>query len=335
MINNIGIFINNTDSELKLQVNINNINKLKSNFHSIIIIDNENEFSEKLKYTIDEKIVYKFFFYNNFSEKKIDDFNYEKIKYVLDNLDNIDLNNNFYFTIIDDNYIYSDSLKNYFNYVNEHNLEFYSMTDSSEERYHYQLYLFSIKSNSVEKFRDYLKMNNKNLIYNLIQIFNSKMCYIKVAYIDINYENNIFFNSSLLYQALVEEGILPIINLNKLELIKKNFKKSIFNVIPANFNLEIYKSHNDLQNMTDEKLYNHFLNYGQYEPRIYSKDQFIYPIYIRNMLKNSNLLHFYDVPDDFNLKTYSTKYDDLKRKNSKELLIHWVSFGLKENRTYI
>jgi len=334
MSNNLGIFINNTDSELKLAINISNINNLKSNFKSIIIIDIENEYSLRLKKEIDSNIVYKFIFNNKYPNSNFEDFNNEKIKYTLENLEYINLDNDFYITFINDNYIYADSLDDYFNYVKIHNLDFYSMTDSSEERYHYQLYLFSIKSSCIEKFKDYIKIYNPHIHFDIIKIFNSKMCYLKIAYIDINYENNIFYNSNTLYEILVKKNLLPIININKLNNIIKNFKNTIFNVIPTNFNIDVYRSHNDLLDFNDDKLYNHFLNYGQYEPRIYSKNNFILPVYLRNLLKKSNILHFYDVPDDFNLENYSANYIDLKEKSSKDLLFHWVSYGHKENRIY-
>ena len=45
----LGLFINNTDSEIKIKTNINNFQMLKKNFDLIIIIDSKNIFSIKLK----------------------------------------------------------------------------------------------------------------------------------------------------------------------------------------------------------------------------------------------------------------------------------------------
>jgi hypothetical protein len=300
-----------------------------------MIIDIENEYSLKLKENIDQNIVYKFIFNNKYPNSKFEDFNNGKILYALSNLECVDFKNEFYLTFINDNYIYADSLINYFNYVLNHNLEFYSITDSSEERYHFQLYLFSIKSTSIEKFRNYIQIFNPNIHIDIIKIFETKMSYLKIAYIDINYENNIFYNNNILYETFVTKNILPIININKLFNIIKNFKNTVFNIIPTNFDLDIYKSHKDLEEFSDDRLYNHFLNYGQYEPRIYSKHNFILPVYLRKLLKQSELLHYFDVPDDFNLEKYSATYSDLIGKNSKELLFHWVLYGSKENRTYL
>ena len=49
MQNNIGIFLNNTNSEVSLQINLHNYNILKTNFEKIIIIDIKNSFSLKLQ----------------------------------------------------------------------------------------------------------------------------------------------------------------------------------------------------------------------------------------------------------------------------------------------
>jgi hypothetical protein len=49
MYDNIGIFINNTNSELNFEINLHNYNILKNNFKKIIIIDLDNIFSKKLK----------------------------------------------------------------------------------------------------------------------------------------------------------------------------------------------------------------------------------------------------------------------------------------------
>ena len=49
IMNNLGVFLNNTDSELKVSINLHNYNILKSNFNSVIINDIDNNFSQKLK----------------------------------------------------------------------------------------------------------------------------------------------------------------------------------------------------------------------------------------------------------------------------------------------
>ena len=45
----LGIFLNNTDSNMKIETNFSNYNKLKDNFTAIYILDIDNNFSNILK----------------------------------------------------------------------------------------------------------------------------------------------------------------------------------------------------------------------------------------------------------------------------------------------
>ena len=271
---NVGIFINNTNNEYKLKINIINFNNLVNNFNSIIIIDNDNIFSNNLKTEIYNSLkkssnILSYILINDFNNK--DDFNVNKILYVLNN--KIPLKEFNYITFINDNYIYCNNLTYYFQYVNKHNLDFYSFNDSSEDEYHYQLFLFSIKTNVLKTFINYLSenINNSNIVYDIIKIFDKKIPYIKIAYLDTNFQLNIF-NNNFLYKYLLKNNILPIISINRLEylLLNYSYNYSSFSVAPKNFNLDIYREYEDLKNLSDDVLYNHFLNYGQYEHRKYS-----------------------------------------------------------------
>lgn len=337
MTNNLGIFINNTDSGLKYNINLSNFEKLKSNFDKIIVIDIETKYSINLKDKIiyDENI-YKYLLeniYNKYNKNTLNnDFEYNKIKHVLKDIKPKYFN---YITIISDNYIYCDNLKDYFNYIYNHNLDFYSFTDTTENGYNYQLYLFSFISTYIEKIIYYLD-NEKNIDEvsdNFSLIFENKISFIKIGYIDYNYQNNVFMNDKV-YQYFLENNIIPIININKLLNIKKNFDDVIFNTIPDNFDINIYKSHNDLKDYSDEFLYNHFLNYGQFEIRNYCNDNFIYPKYIRTKLEQCNLLMLFDIPSDFDIVKYRKLNSELANFDRNKLLLHYVNSGYSENRPY-
>ena len=45
---NLGIFLNNTNSEIKYNINLVNFNNLKNNFDKIILVDIDNEYSNRL-----------------------------------------------------------------------------------------------------------------------------------------------------------------------------------------------------------------------------------------------------------------------------------------------
>lgn len=305
---NLGVFINNTDSELKLKVNLHNFNVLKENFTKIIIIDLENAYSENLKNLVktqNHKLN------NDYYKKDNIISNISKIKSMILEIKNID-----YITFIDDNYIYVNNLKNYFNYIKEHNYDFYSYSDSTENFYHYEYYLFSIKYNFINNFT--------NDLNELDKIFDKKISFLKIAYIPTNIEKNIFYNQEL-YKSLLDIELLPIIDINLLLNIKNKFKISVYNSIPDNFDINIYKSHSDLKDLSDDKLYNHFLNFGQYEFRKYSHNEYILPDYLRFQLKKCNLLNLFDLPDSFDIFRYiEDNKSNITIDSKKEFIIDLI-----------
>ena len=199
--NNLGIFLNNTDSELKLSINLHNYNILKSNFNSVIINDIDNNFSQKLKNAIN---------INNFSFNN-DKSHFNKILSIFSNINNYEQYD--YITFIQDDYIYLNHLKEYFEYVMKHKLDFYSYTDSTENTYHFQLYLITINTNKIKIFLNFL--NNKSNLLNLHNIFETKMPFLKIAYNLNNNQKNIFYNEEM-YQNLFNLSLLQIIDLTKI-----------------------------------------------------------------------------------------------------------------------
>ena len=100
----LGIFLNNTNSNLKIETNLNNFNQLKDNFDYIYILDANNDFSNKLKNNLsnDEHII------NYDCKDKInspfnESLNINNALYVLENIKINDFNS---VTFINDNYIY-------------------------------------------------------------------------------------------------------------------------------------------------------------------------------------------------------------------------------------
>jgi hypothetical protein len=352
MHNNIGIFLNNTNSEIGVQINLHNYNILKNNFKKIIIIDIENDLSLKLKDLItnnndnDNKII-TYLNDNNNIKNDLCDLNINAIINLFNIFDQKihDLECK-YLTFISDNYIYCNNLFDYFQYINIHNLDFYSYTDSSEIKYHYQLYFFSISYISLELFKNFIlnSDNIKNIEIELYKTFdkiqikhfiNNKIPFLKLAYLNENISNNIF-NNNKLYKILFNNKLLPIININYLFNCKNNFNiTTIHTNIPQNFDIEIYKKYDDLKDKSDIFLQNHFLLNGQFENRNYSEDgNSILPNFIRTVLKSFNLLYFFDVPDNFSIEKYKKYNNDLVKLSIKDLYLHWINYGHFENRKY-
>jgi len=331
--NNLGIFLNHTISENDFYINLHNYNILSSNFKKIIIIDIDNEYSQKLKELI--KCTYLLIDKEKKIRDQVSNFDIYSIQYLLKYYYKELSSDNKYITFILDKYIYCSNLIDYFQYIVNHNLDFCSFTDSTELIYHYQLYFFTISNNVFNKFKNYM-LKNKNDIHNLelklTYIFNVKMPYLKIAYINENRGMNIYYNYDL-YEKLFIKKFLPIINTKILENYKYNFNIDKFDTIPVNFNIEIYKKYPDLIDKSDDFLYNHFLKYGQYENRNYSKHgRYIIPLFIRNILEIFDLLYFYDVPDKFTVLDYRNNNKDLDYLTDKELFFHWINYGRNENR---
>lgn len=334
----LGLFINNTDSENKIKININNFEILKNNFDMIVIIDIKNIFSIKLKNELKLNNIIKNYYIisGEFNNDKID-----KILYVLERLNIYDIYKIFF---IEDSYIYCNELKEYFIYDNEHDLDFCSYLDSTKDEYHYELFLYSIKYSKINNYINFLileknKKNNLLEIYksNILDIFEKKMVFLKIAY-TLEKNKNIFFDDINFYRILMNNDSLPIISVDNLNNYILNYKFSIKNKIPDDFDLNIYKKYNDIKDFSNEELFFHFLNDGQFETRIYNKNGdnniSILPGFIREKLKKCNLLDMFDVPDNFCLYKYKQNYDDIKNLSEEKLIFHWMKYGKKENRLY-
>lgn len=286
MLNNLGIFINNTNSQINYEINLHNFNILKNNFNNIIIIDSNNDYALKLKILINNKDILKYINDNAFIKNNTNDFDIDNMIYILNNITDINKENYKYITFINDNYIYLNDCRNYLNYIISHNLKFCAYTDSTEIIYHYQMYLFTILSTEIEKLYNFVNNNTINKYINiesqLLSIFDNKMPFIKVAYLTNNTNTNIFYCN--IYKDLLMNSLLPIININMLnnlnnlnkmlpsyirDILHKYNLLDLFDV-PYNFNLTKYKELNpDLSEFNEYQLINHWFNYGKNENRQY------------------------------------------------------------------
>ena len=331
---NIGVFLNNTSTENDLLINYNNYIQLKYNFDLIIVIDINNKYSLKFKKKLEKE-----------KEKNIEFIIYEstnileKIIYLKSNLQN---NNSI--TFIQDKYIYVDKLKNYFNHTLNTKYDLYSFTDSTEEIYHLQLYLFTIKKKIFDDFinicikhvEEYKKSYSLNFLQSIGELFKNKSVFIKVAYLDTIYNKNILLSDNKFYYELFENNVLPIIDINLLYKYLKKYdnQKLTFTTIPDDFNIDIYKKYDDLNNLSEEKLKNHFLKNGQFECRKYKKYEYILPYILYKKLKNNKLLKYFDFPPDFDMYYYKKLNDDIKIFNKLQLKKHWFEYGINEKRYY-
>ena len=149
-------------------------------------------------------------------------------------------------------------------------------------------------------------------------------------------KSNIYLVNNEYYYYLLENDILPIISIKLLDYLINDYDKKEFVLknIPIDFDIEIYRSYDDLKNFDDEFLKKHFLEHGQFECRKYKKNEIILHKVINDKLKQVKLLKYFDFPEDFDFYKYKDKNDDLGKLNKLDLKRHWINYGVYEDRSY-
>lgn len=338
---NIGFFINNTSNKKQLDINYHNIKMIHNNFDEIYISDEDNEYSEeldtKLKNIRNKKSFIKNENLNSF--QKIENI-IKDIKEYNDEIETI--------TIILDDYIYLNNLKNYFQFVFTSSYDLISFTDSTEIFYHLQINMISIKKNSLKFFKNLInEFSTKKKIYdyNILCLeflkeittkISNKTAYCKTAYIESVEKKNIYLSNTEYYYYLLSREILPIINIKFLDTLVKEYdtKELVHKKVPLDFDIDVYRSYEDLTNFDDEFLIKHFLEHGQFECRKYKKSENILPKILWDKLNKVKLLKYFDFPENFDFYSYRDKNEDLKKLNKLDLKKHWINYGVYEDREY-
>ena len=339
--NILAIFANHTSSKNKYNISLNNISIINKFVDDIIVVDSiEAEYSNKLKNDIKNIISIKDYIIIN-NDKYFD---FGKWIYVLENFDYSMYN---YIVFINDSIIITSlSIKNYFIYLNNLNdVNLYGYNDSSQIKYHYQSYFFSISVNIVNNFISFFHLKKDNttdlesLIYNIelniCEIDIKHNCFLKISD-EWNLSKNLYWENEGLYSYLLIKDIFSLLKLKKIYDIQNNYKINIYNDSINDFDYTYYRNnYDDLINLSDNELLNHFLKHGQYEGRKYKNDfNVILPYYYREKLENIGLLYFFDVPYNFDLYYYRLYNNDISKLSNIELLLHYVNIGLYENRKY-
>ena len=334
----IGVFINNTHNKKNMEVNLHNIKTLCTNFDKFYIIDEKNDFTELLYNRISNISNFKDILFKEKSNifQKIN----EIIKLIKD--ENFDC-----VTFINDNCIYLNALKGYFEFIDNSSYDIISYTDSTEIFYHMQMNILTLMKNNFHKYENLIEdFNTKNVFdYNLLyldflkeinQCFNKKGIYCKTAYIESIYKKNIYLSNSDHYYYLLENNILPIIDTKLLENLNDEYDKKdfVFKKIPNDFDINIYKSYDDLKEYDEEFLKIHFIEHGQFECRRFKNQETILPAILYNKLNKINLVNYFDFPENFDFFIYKNKNDDLKNLNKVDLKNHWINYGIYEDRIY-
>jgi hypothetical protein len=152
---------------------------------------------------------------------------------------------------------------------------------------------------------DYAKIDNIKYIIN-DEIINDNI--INDSIINKNKNNNNYVFDINTYIHIFDNMLDNNINEYFIDIIQNNKKINL----PSDFDPLIYKNLNkDLNNLSNNKLIEHFINNGIKEYRLYR------------------------LPNDFNINTYKLLYNDLSLiNNDNDILNHFINYGFKEGRLY-
>lgn len=183
------IFACHSNSELKFKTICNNFRYLNFLNNDIIIIDSINEkFSEKTKETLSAHTV-KYYTVENKPTVDIG-----KWFYVLNDFDCSTYD---YVVFTNDSIYITNPIMHYYNTMIKRNYELYGYNDSTQNNYHFQSFLFSIKTSALYKFINYYEKNKHRInsqedCINLIELKlteiykNSCDCFLKIGKLNCN-----------------------------------------------------------------------------------------------------------------------------------------------------
>jgi len=138
-----------------------------------------------------------------------------------------------------DSFIIHAPIDHYFNLVYKNNVELYGYNSSTEIRYHYQSYLFSIKRESISKFISNFNIkkgiirSQRDIIENyeltMTDWFITKECFLNIGILPSNKKKNIFFINPLLYYNLKKTNLLPFTKIKSINLVVLNNSMNFIN----------------------------------------------------------------------------------------------------------
>jgi hypothetical protein len=233
---NLVIIACHTNTNMKYTVLKNNIKYFEKDNIDIVLV-NSIECEKNYDYVISNKIIDKLFVNNNML------IDFGKWIYVLENKYYIKNYDNIIFT--NDSYIVTDKLDEYLNNMRKYNCDLYGYNDSNEIKYHYQSYLFTVKTKKIGNLINlfYDNLHKINSIYsviifleiNLINYFDNKDCYLKMTH--LTQGKNIFFVCDNIYKKLLNDGSLPFIKIKRLFFLDNEkiiIPEFLLNSLPKN-----------------------------------------------------------------------------------------------------
>ena len=141
-------------------------------------------------------------------------------------LNTIDYEKYNFIIFTNDSYIIHAPINHFFNLTFKNNVDFYGYNDSTQGRYHYQSYLFSLKKDVIPVFiTNYFEkkaniQNQADVIDNyeltMTDWFNHKKCFLQIGNIETHKTLNIFFTNDTLYKLLKKTTLLPFTKIKRI-----------------------------------------------------------------------------------------------------------------------
>jgi hypothetical protein len=138
----------------------------------------------------------------------------------------VNINEYDYIVLTNDSFIIHSPIPHFFNLTAIHDVELYGYNDSTQTRYHYQSYLFSLRKDAVKIFIDNVMHKNVTITsqQDVIDKFEVKMtdwfvtknCFLTIGNFKLHKFKNIFFTNDKLYAPLKFSNLLPFTKLKRI-----------------------------------------------------------------------------------------------------------------------
>ena len=138
----------------------------------------------------------------------------------------VDYNDYDYIIFTNDSFIIHNSINHYLNLIVKYNVELYGYNDSSQTRYHYQSYLFSLRKDVIQLFINRvtdpnISINNQDdvilkLEVNMTDWFSTKKSFLEIGNFKLQQNHNIFFTNDKIYIILKNSGLLPFTKIKRI-----------------------------------------------------------------------------------------------------------------------
>jgi len=207
-----------TNNVIKFNTVLNNIKYFRFMNNDIVVINSQGEsHSKQLRESLQNNVEAFFEIPNNTH------LDIGKWCFILSKI-NYKLYDHVIFT--NDSFLITSPILHFFNKMMKSNVELYGYNDSTQIRYHYQSYLFSLRTHAVDKLiglylgRKHLLWNYnqvvENIELNLVNTFKTTDCFLKIGHLYGLKKKNIFFNNDSLYKKLLQTKLLPFVKLKRL-----------------------------------------------------------------------------------------------------------------------